>query len=79
MLHQVDFRLVASSNKSNANPESSTLEKPNLESITLIWYDPQNDKTEDTKRTLETLREINDKRRKRKAKYYRFRAIVPCG
>ncbi|CAF1345547.1 unnamed protein product, partial [Didymodactylos carnosus] len=32
----------------------------NLEAITLMWYDPNIDKTEDTKNTMKDLREIND-------------------
>ncbi|CAF2118532.1 unnamed protein product [Rotaria magnacalcarata] len=64
--HSLDLHSGASSNicdvdsTSAISSSSSTLQKPNFEGITLIWYDPRINTTEDTKLTAKDLREIND-------------------
>jgi hypothetical protein len=65
-LHSLNSHSVGSSNTCSAESTSpigslsSATQKPNFEGITLIWYDSQIDKTEDTKLTVEELRQIND-------------------
>ncbi|CAF5146873.1 unnamed protein product, partial [Rotaria magnacalcarata] len=41
-------------------PLNELLQSPNFEGITLIWYDPCLNTTEDTKQTAKELREINN-------------------
>ncbi|CAF4604676.1 unnamed protein product [Rotaria socialis] len=41
-------------------PLNELLQSPNFEGITLIWYDPRLNTTEDTKQTAKELREINN-------------------
>lgn len=46
--------------KSLTSPFLPSSQSQNLESITLIWYDPRLDHTEDTSKTAQELREINN-------------------